>query len=140
MDETKYLKNAPNFAGVESSVGGWRWVVKSKQRGAFSAKDQAEIKIKHLKTKVYSDFTPCDNWMIRQFYFREEGTYGYKEWIDADYKPIKIGEHWGGYDVSAMWKQTITIGPEYKGKKVVLLLYMEGDSLVTVNGRSSYSI
>lgn len=135
MDETKYTKNAPNFAGVESSVGGWRWIIKGKQRGAFSLKDQAEIKIKHLKTKIYSDFTPCDNWMIRQFYFREEGTFGRKEFIDADYKPIKIGEHWGGEDVSAMWKQTITIGPEYKGKKVVLLLYMEGDSLVTINGR-----
>lgn len=135
MDVSKYTNNAPNFAGVENSVGGWRWVVKSKQRGAFSAKDQAEIKIKDLKTKVYSDFTICDNWMIRQFYFREEGTFGYKEWIDADYKPIKVGEHWGGEDVSAMWKQTITIGPEYKGKKVVLLLYMEGDSLVSINGR-----
>ena len=59
MDETRYTQNAPNFAGVENSVGGWRWVVKSKQRGAFSAKDQAELKIKHLKTKLFNFINDC---------------------------------------------------------------------------------
>ncbi len=132
MDDRRFTENAPNQAGVQNSVDGWRWVVKTKQRGAFSYIDQAQIKINDLKSKIYSDFRPCDEWMIRQCYFREDMTYDY---IDEDWKPIKIGEHWGGKDVSAFWKQTIKLDESYKGKKVVFLIYIEGDSLITVNGR-----
>ncbi len=131
MDETKFTKDAPNTSGVDSAVGGWRWVIKGKQRGCFSYKDQVDLKIQHLRSKIYSDFTPCEPWMIRQCYYREDRTY---DFIDEDYRPIMVGEHWGGKDVSAFWKQTIKLSDKYKGKKVVLMLYLEGDSMVKVNG------
>jgi len=117
--------------GIDAILGRWRVEVKGKQRRSYTFEEQADMKLKDLKGKIYTHLTPVDGWMMRQAYFRKLGEYDY---IDEDWKPIKIGEHWGGNDVSCFFKQTITVPKEMKGKKVVLLLYLGGDSLVYVNG------
>ncbi|MBC7765254.1 MAG: alpha-mannosidase [Hyphomonadaceae bacterium] len=121
----------PSTKGIEEILGRWREEVKGKQRRVFTFEEQAELKLKDLKEKIYLDITPADEWLMRQAYYREVGEYDY---IDPDFVPIKVGETWGGNDVSCFFTQTVEIPPSMKGKKVVLQLYLGGDSLLTING------
>ncbi len=116
---------------LDEMLGDWREQIKGKQRGLYTFENIVDLKLKELKARIYSEVVPADEWMMKQVYFRGVGRY---EDIDKEFKPIKVGETWGGEDVSCFFKQKIKIPPEMKGKKVVLLVYFGGDSLLSLNG------
>jgi alpha-mannosidase len=111
--------------------------VKHKHRGVFSFEERMALKINELKNRMLIDVVPIDSWMIREFYFKDFGKYDY---IDADWRPFPIGSSWGGLDVSAFLKQKVTVPEQMKGKKVILQIYLGGDSLLSINGEPFHGL
>lgn len=116
---------------IESRVSGHKNWLMSKKRTRFSFEEISAMKLSNLRTRVYKTATPCDNWVKREAYYRGVGEYDY---IDEDFVPIKVGEKWGGPDVSCFFKTEIEIPAEMAGKRVDLQIYLGGDSLVKING------
>jgi hypothetical protein len=58
--------------------------------------------IQSLRQWVFSDTEPLDNWTYRQFIYN--GKDNPREWNDPDGRPLKVGETWGGPNVSAIFK------------------------------------
>ncbi len=76
---------------------------------------------------------PLDEWEIRQFRYRMPGE---TEDIDAEWRPFRVGDRWGGGpDISAYFRKTITI-PAGAGRQTDhrCASSLGGDSLVYVNG------
>ena len=111
--------------------------VKLKHRGVFSFDERMAIKIRELKNRTLIDVCEINNWKIRQFYFKDIGKH---EYIDADWRPFPVGSQWGGLDVSAFIKQKVRIPAHFKGKKVILQMYLGGDSLLSINGEPFHGL
>ncbi len=116
---------------LDEMLGDWREAIKGKQRGLFSFENVVELKLKALKSRIYKQTVQVDEWMMKQVYFKGTGIY---EDIDKEWRPVKVGENWGGNDVSCFFKQKIKIPESMENEKVVLLLYLGGDSLLSING------
>jgi alpha-mannosidase len=78
-----------------------------------------------------------DQWEIRQVRYRGWNDY---EFVDADWRPIRVGATWGGPDMSAFFRQRIVVPPEMDGEKIALHLFLGGDSLLKVNGVSHHGM
>jgi alpha-mannosidase len=124
-------KPAASTRGMDEILGRWREEVKGKQRRVYSFEEQADFKLKDLKERVYADREPADGWLMRQCYYRGVGDY---EYIDADWREIRVGGSWGGADVSCFFRRAVEIPERMAGRKVVLRLYLGGDSLVSLDG------
>ncbi|MDR1093546.1 MAG: glycosyl hydrolase-related protein [Clostridiales bacterium] len=129
MAENKKL--SPTTQKLEEKLNGWRWVIKEKQRGIFSFEDLAAIKLADLKIKIYPSVHEIPAWQIKECIHRGIGKY---EFIDAEWREIDVGDNWGGEGRSAFFRNKIEIPAEMKGMPVALMLYLEGDSLLSLNG------
>ncbi|MBN1451163.1 MAG: alpha-mannosidase [Anaerolineales bacterium] len=121
--------------GIDVSADGvvktWRQAIKSKERRIFRLEERVEIRLGAIQKRLFTSCKPLDEWLIRQAYYRDIGTY---EFIDADWRPIRVGETWGGPNVSAFFRRRIQIPPEMAGQPVTLRCYIGGDSLLSLNG------
>lgn len=122
---------AQKKTGVEQIVERWRENVATKKRSIISFDDTIKLKIESLKPWIWCDTEPVDAWEVRQFYYTNHCE---RNWVDEDWRPLKVGETWGGEDMSAMFRCSAGIPERFKNKKVVLKLYFSGDSLLSVNG------
>ena len=127
--------------GIDVSSDGvvktWRQAIKSKERRIFRFDERVEIRLDAIRERLFTLRKPLDDWLIRQAYYREIGAY---EFIDADWRPIRIGEMWGGTDVSAFFKRKIQIPSEMEGRPVTLRFYIGGDSLLSLNGEPYHGL
>lgn len=112
-------------------------MIKSKKRMIISIEEIMDQKIKSLKPWIFHDTEPLDGWTYRQFIYKGEKP---REWIDRDWKPIKPGDTWGGPDVSALFRCRAKMPVRFKGRKVALKLYFNGDGLLRVNGRPYHGL
>lgn len=118
-------------ANARNTMNRWRNSVKSKERRIFRFDERVLLKLDAIQAKMVIDQEPLLNWEIQQVYFREIGQY---ENIDPDWRPFQVGDVWGGEDVSAFFKRKVTVPQRMAGNKVILRLYLGGDSLLKVNG------
>src|SRR5450759_3102250 len=78
-----------------------------------------------------SNVTPITNIVYRE-------TKAYERYEDAvkakDYKPIKVGEHWGG-GCNGWFKIKIEIPKQFKGKEVAAYFDFGGESCAFIDGK-----
>ena len=129
MSENK--KVSPTTQRLEEKLNGWRREIKGKQRGIFSFEDQVTIKLADLKLKIYPLVSEIPAWQIKECIHTGIGEY---EFIDTEWRTIDVGDNWGGEGRSAFFRNKIQIPKEMKGRPVALMLYLEGDSLLSLNG------
>ncbi len=122
---------------INSRIQGHKDFLMRKARVRYTFKQIVGAKLDELYTRIYKQALPCDGWQKREAYYRAVGIYDY---IDEDFVPFNVGEKWGGPDVTCFFKNEIVIPPELDGEKVVVQMYVGGDSLVKVNGRSTQGL
>lgn len=127
-DETKSI---PSVEGMEAHIETWRGLIKNKQRGIFAFDELAEMKLKMLKKRIYTDFENTAPWKMRECIYKDVGEY---EYLYEGWKDLDVGGYWGGNGMSAFFKNKIVIPERFVGQKVTLYVYFGGDSLVSVNG------
>ena len=111
-------------------VNSWRAVIKNKRRMVYTFGERADIRLSAIKGQIYQRRLPLDTWEIRECYHRGADRYEYL----GDWRPISVGERWGGTDVTAFFKRQIAIPAEFAGETVALRFYIGGDSLLAING------
>jgi len=116
---------------IEERVNGHKAWLMSKKRSRFSFEEIVMLKLRELRQRVFKKIVDCDGWEKREAYFIDIGKYDY---IDADWKSIKVGEKWGGHDVSCFFRKKIILPEVLEGEKVALQIFLGGDSLVYING------
>jgi alpha-mannosidase len=116
---------------VNAVIRRWRTNGKLKFRGIASFEERAQLRFDALKARAYAKRIRVDNWLLRQARYLSPGEY---QFLDKTWRPIKVGETWGGEDTTGFFKQRIRIPREFAGQKVALQIFLGGDSLVTVNG------
>lgn len=110
----------------------WREGVRGKERRIFRLEERIGLRMDAIENRMRLIRVPLDNWEIRQFRYIKPGV---TEPIDTDWRPMRIGDAWGGaQDVSACFRTTFTMPVALDGKPVLLRLFLGGDSLVKVNG------
>ena len=124
-------------ADMYAVVNRWRKNVKGKFRGIASFEERAGLRFDDIKKHIYKKRISVDNWKIRQARYRGWGDYKY---LDRKWRPIKVGQYWGGNDVTAFFRQKIRIPKALDGEKVALQIFLGGDSLVTVNGKPYHGL
>ena len=124
-------KTVPSTEGMDAHIDTWRDIIKNKQRGIFAFDELAEIKLKTLKKRIYTDFENTGSWQMRECIYKEIGEY---EYLYDGWKELKVGDYWGGNGLSAFFKNKIVIPEKFAGQRVTLYIYFGGDSLVSVNG------
>ena len=117
---------------MDDRINGHKVWLMSKKRTKYCFEEQVDLKLKELKCCMYKDIISVDNWVMRHAYYKEPNQY---EYTDEQWKPIKVGEYWGGKDMSCFFRQTVKIPSSMKGEKVVLQMFLGGDSLVSINGQ-----
>ena len=111
-------------------MNSWRAVIKNKRRMVYTFGERADIRLSAIKGQIYQRRLPLDTWEIRECYHRGADRYEYL----GDWRPISVGERWGGTDVTAFFKRQIAIPAEFAGETVALRFYIGGDSLLSING------
>jgi alpha-mannosidase len=111
-------------------VNSWRAVIKNKRRMVYTFGERADIRLNAIKGQIYQRRIPLDTWEIREGYHRGQGQYEYR----SDWRPISVGEPWGGKDITAFFRRSIDVPAEFDGESVALRFYIGGDSLLSVNG------
>ncbi len=127
MDNNKINTNT-----MDNTLKFWRDEIKGKQRGIYNCKDRINLAINKIKERIYKKILRCDNWLKKECYYTDVGKY---KFLDKEWMPIRVGDLWGGKNVSCFFKQTVKIPDYLKGEKVKFLLYLGGDSLVKINGK-----
>jgi len=117
--------------GLDEILKRWRQIVMDKKRQIITPEEVIAQKVGFLKDWIFSDAEPLDSWEIREFKYtrKRERIYTDREW-----RPIRVGQTWGGADMSAHFRCSTSVPERFAGKKVVLKVYFDGDGLLTVNG------
>jgi alpha-mannosidase len=122
---------------VNAVIKRWRTNVKNKFRGIASFGERAQLRFDQVKARIHRDRVTFDNWVFRQGVYHGPGNYTF---ADKRWKPIKIGQTWGGDDTTAFFRQKIKVPAGFAGKPVALQIFLGGDSLVTVNGKPFHGL
>jgi alpha-mannosidase len=123
--------------GVEKILDKWRGLIKSKKRAVISFEEIIQARIESLRHWIYPDSEPLDGWTFRQFRYDHTGN---RTFLDDDWRPIKVGDTWGGPDMSAFFRCHARIHERFKGQQVVLKVYFSGDGLLRVNGDAYHGL
>jgi alpha-mannosidase len=122
---------------VNAVIKRWRTNVKNKFRGIASFGERAQLRFDRIRERIHPDRVPCNDWEFRQAVYSGPGQYAFQ---DAGWRPIAVGQTWGGDDVTAFFRQTIRVPAAFAGKPVALHIFLGGDSLVTVNGKPFHGL
>ena len=123
--------------GVEKILDKWRGLIKSKKRAIISFEEIIQGRIESLRPWIFPDTEPLDGWTFRQFRYTQAGR---REFLDEPWRPIRVGDTWGGPDTSAYFRCQARMPQRFQGKSVVLKLYFSGDGLLRVNGQAYHGL
>jgi alpha-mannosidase len=123
-------------SGIDEILGRWRDEVKRKQRRIISFEETVELKIKGLRPWIYPETAPLEGWEVREFTYTRHRE---REYL-GDWRPIKVGESWGGPDRSALFRCAGQMPTEFAGKPVALKIYVGGDGLLSLNGQPYHGL
>ena len=119
------------LSGIDEILGRWRQEVKAKQRRIISLEETFDIKVRSLRALINPETEPAGPWEVREFVYSRKRE---RRWT-GDWKPIAVGEHWGGPDCSALFRAKLHLPEKFAGRKVVLKLYVGGDGLLSLDGK-----
>jgi alpha-mannosidase len=128
---------AEKRSGLDEILVRWRDEIKKKQRRIISFEETVEIKINSLKRWIFAETAPLEGWQCRQFHYTRKRE---REFIDSDWRPIRVGETWGGPDLSALFRCQGTMPLRFRGHKVALKIYFGGDGLLWLNGKPYHGL
>ncbi|NDJ61403.1 MAG: alpha-mannosidase [Chloroflexi bacterium] len=111
-----------------------RTTLKNAERRAIRLDEHLAQRLDALLARAVTDHEPLPDWQIRQVYYRDVGEYEPVDPGAAAWQPIRVGETWGGKDVSAFFRREITIPERMAGQRVCLRIYVDGDSLLRLDG------
>lgn len=124
--------NNGNTRGIEQILDKWRGLIKSKKRMIISLEEIIQAKIESLRPWIIEDHEPLSGWQHRHFQYDRHGV---RTWQDDAWRPIGVGDHWGGIDMSCYFRcEGARIPERFKGKRVALRAYFSGDGLLRVDG------
>jgi alpha-mannosidase len=126
----------PGFDDVHAAVERWRKNIKGKFRGIASFEERAQLRFDAIKARINPRRVATGEWQFRSCHYRGWGDYEFLE----DWRTIRVGQTWGGPDISAFFKRQIAIPAELDGLKVALQIYVGGDSLVSIDGRAYHGL
>jgi len=124
-------------SGIDEILRRWREEIKAKQRRIISFEETVDIKIKSLRRLIYPETVPLEGWQCREFQYTRHRERIFK---DKAWRPIRVGETWGGPDTSALFRCKARMPARLKGRKVVLKIYFGGDGLLYVNGKPYHGL
>jgi len=124
-------------SGVDEILMRWRDEIKKKQRRIISFEETVDIKIKALKSWIFPETEPLTGWECREFLYTRKRE---RQFRDDVWRPIEVGETWGGPDMSALFRCSAKMPERFKGKKVVLKLYFGGDGLLNLDGKPYHGL
>ncbi|MEI8138352.1 MAG: hypothetical protein WCI03_00635 [bacterium] len=111
---------AKKVSGLDEILGRWRTEIKGKRRRIISFEETVDIKINSLNKLIFTDVEPLNGWEFKHFkYTRQRERIA----IDDEWRPISVGERWGGPDMSAKFRCNGRMPARFKGKTVVLKVY-----------------
>ena len=122
---------------INAVMNRWRIGVKRKMRGIASFAERAQMRFDAIEQHVYTHRVALDEWQFRPCVYDAWGDYRY---TDGDWRTIRVGEQWGGKRASAFFRRRVEIPQALAGRKVVLRIYVGGDSLLFVNGRPYHGL
>lgn len=128
---------AQESSGVQETVARWRKIIMEKRRQIITPEETLDLKISAIQPWIYPDAEDIGPWEFRQFHYTRKRE---RVFQDESWKPIEVGGHWGGPDVSAQFRCRVDMPARFAGKKVVLKLYFGGDGLLTLNGRPYHGL
>lgn len=115
----------------------WRSAVKRKARRVISVIEQLEYRLNQIAARRFVARQPLPEWQIRQAYHKAWGEY---EFLDADWRPIAVGDPWGGPDITAFFRRSLTIPDAWAGQPAILRFYVGGDSLLSLDGQPYHGL
>ena len=116
---------------AREAMNRWRTRQKTAERRVINFNERVGLRLDEIRDRMVTHRVPLLDWEIREVYYRDVDEY---EPIDMDWRPMRVGEPWGGPDVSAFFRRTVTIPPEMDGRRVFLRIYVGGDSLLRLDG------
>lgn len=122
---------------MTTMVTNWRRGIKEKHRASISLEERIENRLEAIKGRSFKDCEILDDWQIRQARYLGPGQY---EYLDADWRPLKIGDPWGDHGISAFFRRSVDVPKRFAGEKVVLRMYIGGDSLLSINGKPFHGL
>ncbi len=140
MAETVYDKKAKGrveSVDIHEIMNRWRLGVKRKQRGIASFEERVAMRLEVIRDALYPDREPVGGWEKRRAVYRGPGDYDY---LDADWQPFALGDTWGEEGMSAFFRCRATVPERFAGRKVMLRVYVGGDSLLRVDGEAYHGI
>jgi len=134
MGEELYDRKKKGKPGADVDIheimNRWRTGVKCKQRGIASFRERIEQRMGVVQQRIFSHRVTLDDWAIRTAHFRGLGEYE----IVEDWRPFRLGDQWGDEGLSAFFRRRAEMPKEFAGRKVLLRIYVGGDSLLRVDG------
>lgn len=89
-------------------------------------------KLQMLEPLIYQDVHPIQSWETKELKYVEPLRF---EPIDADWSPIKMGEHWKvTYDHTRLFRTKVTLPESFAGRQPLLVLNLGGEGQVRING------
>ncbi len=92
-----------------------------------------ERHIKRVEECMYSEPLVLDNWEYRTARLTGASAYQYEQ---ESWRTIRLGETWGGEDITAFFHKSITIPKELQGENLYFCIDMDGgETQLSINGR-----
>jgi len=123
-------------SGLEKILDKWRGLIKSKKRAIISFEEIIQARIESIRPWIFPETEPLGGWTHRPFKYDHKGQ---REFL-GDWRPINVGDTWGGPDMSAYFRCHAQMPEQFKGRKVAMKLYFSGDGLLRVDGKAFHGL
>ena len=104
--------------------------MKDPRRRPINELERIEQNIVDLAARLDISRCPIEAWQYRLGRHLAPGQYQF----DSPWKPYDPSLPWGGPDVTAWFRTTLTIPPSMAGQDVLLRLYPGGEAILRLNG------
>lgn len=106
---------------------------KDPERSADMPHHWIERLLDRLDDFAYYDKIDIPSWTYRRSRLVAAGEY---EALDTTWQPIKLGDRWGGSDVTGFFKTSIEIPPSHATHHTMLDIFLDGgEAQLVINGR-----
>lgn len=93
------------------------------RRAPFFTDDIVKSRIDRLQNRILTDGIDIPEWEMRRAYYRGPADY---RMIDKAWKKIRLGDTWGGADVTAFFRTKVTVPRRFQGRPVALVIHLGG--------------
>lgn len=87
-------------------------------------------RLDEIRRSIYGHWSPIEGWEA-VVTGRKQGPSGPPE---TGWESFEMGTDWGGKDITAWFRATVSVPDEMSGKRVVALIRLGGEALIYING------